>query len=142
MPVPSIVIDANVIVSAIRSRLGASYRLLNLIDSGKYQASISVALALEYESVVKRLVGQVPLTLEELDDILSYVYANANKCHVSYLWRPFLKDPKDDMVLELAIAASSDYIVTYNRRDFRGAKRFGIGVCTPRELLAEIGELS
>ena len=64
-----------------------------------------------------------------------------NHQQVFYLWRPFLRDPRDDMVLELAVAADCDMIVTYNERDFRGVEKFGLRVITPRVFLQEIGEL-
>jgi predicted nucleic acid-binding protein len=57
------------------------------------------------------------------------------------LWRPFSRDPKDDMVLELAVAARCEVIITFNKRDFHGAESFGIGVLTPGEFLRKIGEL-
>jgi len=61
---------------------------------------------------------------------------------IHYLWRPFLPDPKDDMVLEIAVAGQCEYIVTYNEKDFRGAAQFGVKVVTPQAFLEEIGELS
>jgi predicted nucleic acid-binding protein len=59
---------------------------------------------------------------------------------IYYLWRPFLRDPKDDMVLELAVSSDSRTIITHNHRDFRGAEQVGLRVLTPREFLREIGE--
>jgi predicted nucleic acid-binding protein len=58
-----------------------------------------------------------------------------------FLWRPYLKDPEDDMVLELAVTANCDFIVTYNIKDFKGAEEFGVEVITPQEFLERIGEL-
>lgn len=58
-----------------------------------------------------------------------------------YLWRPFLRDPNDDMVVEAAVTGGCDSIVTFNSRDFAGVEQFGIRVMTPREFLFEIGEL-
>jgi len=136
-----IVIDTNVLIAALRSRKGASHRLLLLVNSGKFEISVSVPLVLEYEDVAKRLVKDIPLTEQDIDDILDYLCAVANRRKVFYLWRPFLKDSKDDMVLELAVAANCDFIVTYNKKDFQGAERFGIGIVTPKEFLEEIGEL-
>jgi len=136
-----IVIDTNVLAAALQSKRGASYRLLMLINSGKFTIHISVPLVLEYEDVVKRLLADIPLTEQDIDDILDYLCAVAQQEQIFYLWRPFLKDPKDDMVLELAVTASCDFIVTYNKRDFQGAERFGLRVVTPKEFLEEIGEL-
>jgi putative PIN family toxin of toxin-antitoxin system len=141
MEKPNIVIDTNVVVSALRSRRGASHRLLLLVDSGKFQTNLSVPLFLEYEEVCKRLLGEIALTEADLDAILDYLCRTAKHHRVFYLWRPLLRDSGDDMVLELAVAASCDVIVTHNTGDFRGAERFGIRVRTPREFLQDIGEL-
>lgn len=136
-----IVVDTNVLAAALRSRRGASYKLLRLVDSGKFAIHVSVPLVLEYEDVAKRLLAEIPLTEQDVDDILDYLCAIAGRQQIFYLWRPFLKDVKDDMVLELAVAAHCDFIVTYNKRDFQGSDRFGLRVVTPREFLEEIGEL-
>jgi putative PIN family toxin of toxin-antitoxin system len=141
MGVPDIVIDTNLIVSALRSRRGASHLLITLIDSGKFRVNVSVPLVLEYEDATKRLVGQIALTAAEVDDILDYICAVAERRRVFFLWRPCLKDPKDDMVLEVAVSGRCDFLVTYNARDFAGAAQFGIRVVTAREFLREIGEL-
>ena len=136
-----IVIDTNVLAAALQSRRGASYKLLMLIGSSKFNFHISVPLVLEYEDVAKRLLEDIPLTEQDIDDILDYLCAVAQHQQIFYLWRPFLKDPKDDMVLELAVTANCDFIVTYNKKDFRGVERFGLRVVTPKEFLEEIGEL-
>jgi len=142
MSVPQIVIDTNVLVAALRSRRGAAFKLLMLIDSGKFEVNISVPLVLEYEDAAKRLVGKIALTARDIDAIIDYICAVAHRRTIFYLWRPFLKDPKDDMVLELAVTASCDYIVTYNKGDFAGAEQFGLQVVTAKEFLQNIGELS
>ena len=142
MAQPQIAIDSNVLVAALRSRRGASYKLLKLIDSGKFEINISVPLILEYEDAAKRLLGEIPLTARNIDDILDHICQVANQRNIFYLWRPFLKDPKDDMVLELAVTANCDVIVTYNKEDFQGAEQFGLRRVTPKEFLQEIGELS
>jgi putative PIN family toxin of toxin-antitoxin system len=136
-----IVIDTNVIVSALRSRRGASYRLLSLIESEKFEVNISVPLVVEYEDASKRLIGEIPLTASDIDDLIDYICKTANRWLIYYLWRPLLKDPKDDMILELAITAACDAIVTYNKSDFQGSDRFGIRLITPKEFLEEIREL-
>lgn len=138
---PQIVIDTNVLVAALRSRRGASYRLLSLIDSGKFEVNVSVPLVLEYEDAAKRLVGEFALTVRDIDNIIDYVCAVAQHRRVFYLWRPFLRDPKDDMVLELAVSANCDTIVTFNVDDFEGVDEFGLRVMTPRDFLRKIGEL-
>lgn len=61
---------------------------------------------------------------------------------IYYLWRPFLRDPMDDMVLEAAVESEPDFMVTHNVRDFKGVEQFGLEAITPRELLEKIKELS
>ena len=142
MAVPEIVIDTNVLVAALRSQSGASHKLLMLLSSGKYQTNISVPLAIEYEDAAKQLIGKkASLKASDVDDILDYVFAIAHRRKIFYLWRPLLSDPKDDMILELAVSAGCDIIVTYNKDDFSEAKQFGIRILTALEFLKEIGEL-
>lgn len=140
---PQIVIDTNVFIAALRSRQGAAYKLLALIDSEKFETNVSVPLILEYEDAAKRLIGtpSVALTAHDIDNVLDYICAIANHQAIFYLWRPFLKDPKDDMILELAVTSASAFIVTYNQRDFQGVDQFGIQVVTAKEFLKIIGEL-
>jgi putative PIN family toxin of toxin-antitoxin system len=139
MPVYQIVIDTNVWIAALRSKRGASYKLLSLIDSGKFEANLSVPLVLEYEDAAKRLIGEIPLTERDIDDILDYVCTVAQHRKIYYLWRPFLTDPRDDMVLELAVTAQCEFIVTFNQSDFAGVEQFGLSALTPREFLQKIG---
>lgn len=136
-----IVVDTNVFISALRSQHGASYRLFMLLESGQFEINLSVPLAAEYEAVSKEMARKLGLTLQDLDDILNYVIGASNRHLIHYLWRPFLKDPKDDMVLELAVAAGCDAIVTYNKRDFIGVEQFNLQVLTAQEFLAQIGAL-
>jgi predicted nucleic acid-binding protein len=96
----------------------------------------------EYEDVATRLLGEIALTEEDIDHILDYICKVGNHRDIYYLWRSFLKDPKDDMVLELAVVAGCEFIVTYNKNDFRGVNIFGIRVVTAREFLQEIGVIS
>lgn len=139
MKPPRIVLDTNVLVSALRSRRGASYRLLTLIDSGIYEPVVSVPLVLEYEAAAKRLIKETRLTARDIEAVIDFICSQALNGKVFYLWRPQLKDPQDDMVLEAAVAAHCTHIVTFNCRDFEGAERFGIQAVTPQAFLAEIG---
>ena len=137
-----IVIDTNVLIAALSSRRGASYRLFMLLGSAKFGINISVPLILEYESIGKRLVGDMPYTEQDVEDVIEYFCSIASQWKIYYLWRMLLQDPKDELILELAIVANCDVIVTFNKRDFRGAEQFGIEVMTPKEFLEKIGELS
>lgn len=70
-----------------------------------------------------------------VDDVLDFVCSVAYHQAIFFLWRPALRDPGDDMVLELAVAAGADFVVTFNTRDFAGSERFGLRVVRPGELL-------
>ena len=135
-------IDTNVFLSALRSDKGASFLLLMLVgQSSLFDFNLSVPLVLEYEDVAKRP-GLVPLlSTQVIDNILDYLCSAACLRTIFFLWRPLLKDPKDDMVLELTVEAQCDYIVTFNRKDFVGSDRFGVTVVTPQEFLRKIGAI-
>lgn len=139
---PSVVIDTNVLIAALRSRRGASFKVISLMDRGLFQLSVSVPLVLEYESVAKRISKSLGIKYSDIDDILDYICHIASHRKIYYLWRPFLRDPADDMVLEVAVESESDFIVTHNIRDFIGIEQFGIKAITPKQLLKKIGELS
>jgi predicted nucleic acid-binding protein len=70
-----------------------------------------------------------------VDRFLDDLADRANRHAIFYLVRPFLSDPDDELILELAVASASGYIVTHNREDFRDAGRFGVAVLTPGEFL-------
>jgi len=135
-----IVLDTNVLVAALRFKRGASNKLLSMIDSGKFQIAISVPLLIEYEDVLKRELLHIPLNRDEINDILDCLCALADKKEIYFLWRPFLKDPKDDMVLELAVESRSNYIVTHNVDDFKRIERFNVKAIKPKDFLKVIGE--
>ena len=103
---------------------------------------IQIVMVLEYEDVAKRMSDEIGLSLRAIDDIIDYLCSVAIRHQIHYLWRPVLPDPKDDMVLEVAVAGERDFIVTYNGKDFRGAEQFGIQVLIPNDFLEQIGALS
>ncbi len=138
---PSIVMDTSVWIAALGSRLGASFRLLEGIDSRRFVLNVSVPLILEYESVAKREAKRLGLTTGDIDDLIDYICAVAKHWQISYLWRPTLSDPGDEMILELAVTARSSAIITFNEKDFSAASQFGIRILRPGVFLKEIGDL-
>lgn len=94
-------------------------------------------LVLEHESVAKRFARELGLTFGDIDDLIDYLCREGRQREIFYLWRPFLPDPLDDMVLELAVEASAEFIVTHNLRDFRDVDQFGIEVIGPGAFLRE-----
>ena len=133
-----IVIDTNVLVSALRSRRGASFKLVSVLPSDEFSMAISVPLVLEYEDALKRLESSA-ITSQDIGNFVDFLCKIGHHQEIFFLWRPFLPDPSDDHVLEVAVAAGCDAIVTYNKRDFKGIERFGLRVLDPREFLSEIG---
>lgn len=134
---PKIVIDTNIIISALKSRKGAANKLLSVIGDDKYVSCISVPLVLEYEEVMTRIFPKMPKT--DINDFLDYICKQSLQSPIYYLWRPILKDPKDDMVLEIAVASAADFIITYNIKDFLLVKDFGIELASPRDILVVTG---
>lgn len=124
--------------AGLRSKRGASYKLLEHLNSGKFEINLSVPLVLEYEEVLLRKQSTINFTDKELGQILDYLCRIANLHEVHFLWRPILNDPKDDMILDLAVRANCRHIVTYNTRDFSGVNQFGIQVVTAQEFLKAI----
>jgi putative PIN family toxin of toxin-antitoxin system len=136
---PRVVIDTNVFVSALRSSRGASYQLLRHVGGSSFEIALSVPLVLEYEDAAKRMSEATGLSEQDVDDILDYLCGVGHLQEVHFLWRPVLRDPGDDHVLELAAEAGCETIVTHNVKHFAGCETFGIRAITPGEFLRQIG---
>jgi putative PIN family toxin of toxin-antitoxin system len=135
------VVDTNVILSALRSKQGASYRLLQLVRDPRWRMHVSVALLLQYEAVARREAVPLHASLVEVDKFIDYLSAASEHQVIYFAWRPQLVDPNDEFILELAVAAGASHIITFNKADFRGAEKFGINVVEPRDFLRTIGEI-
>ena len=133
-----VVLDSNVLVSALRSRRGASFQLVTLLRAGRFEVALSVPLALEYEAVLRRHATELGLARDEADRLVDYLCDVGYRQTIHFLWRPTLTDPRDEFILELAVAANSNAIVTHNVRDFAGASRFAVQVMTPGDFLATL----
>ena len=134
-----VVLDTNVLVAALRSKRGASYRLVRLIGKGNWRLNISVALALEYEDVLKRTDVLPGYNEAEVDELWDYLFSVSNLVSFVLRRRPSLRDPDDERILEVA-AQCRAMIITHNTRDFVGVERFGVSVKTPAEFLKILGE--
>lgn len=131
----NIVLDTNVLLTALKSSRGTSYRLLTMLEGNYFQLHVSTPLIAEYESVLKR--GHLALSEQQIVDVIDFICARAIHHKIFYLWRPTLKDPDDDFVLELAVKADAS-IITWNLADFKRATKFAVNVMTPRELLKQL----
>jgi putative PIN family toxin of toxin-antitoxin system len=129
-----VVLDTSVLVAGWRSRNGASFEILRLVPHGIFELVVSVPLVVEYEAVLLRHRSGAQ-TAEHVTDLVDYLCAQAHHQAIFYLWRPCLSDPGDDMVLELAVAAQAQSIVTHNIKDFAVAEQFGITPIAPGAFL-------
>lgn len=132
------VIDTNVLIAAIRSPAGASARLLHMALTGRMTVLASVPLFVEYESVATRVehLHAASVRREEVINLLDALASVIVPVEIHYLWRPQLRDPADDMVLEAAVNGRAQTIVSFNAPDFLPAtERFGLKVVGPGELL-------
>ena len=129
------ILDTSVLVSGLRSNRGASHLIIKALRAGDLKVSVSVALLLEYESVLLRP-GLIPgFTPEELSRIIDGICLMAQHHKIFFAWRPFLTDPNDDLVLEVAVAASAPYIITHNISDFAASVSLGVRAITPSAAL-------
>jgi predicted nucleic acid-binding protein len=134
-----VVLDTNVLVAAARSRTGASFALVSSIPTPAFRPCLSVGLHAEWQAVLTREPNLPPgLTPDDSLGFLRYLASQAHLQEVHFLWRPFLPDPSDDMVLELAFAAGCRHIITHNERDFRGSEQLGIAAISPGAFLTLI----
>ena len=136
-----VVLDTSVIVAALRSRTGASNRLLELVAVGRLQPLVTTPLFLEYEEVLQRPEHRLVTgkTLEDIERFLAAFASAATAVEVNFRWRPQLSDPDDELVLEAAVNGKAEALVTHNVSDFRDVDRlFGLRVVTPGELVKEL----
>jgi putative PIN family toxin of toxin-antitoxin system len=137
---PKLLIDTNVLVAATRNRRGPSFALMQLVRLEKVTVCCSPALFLEYEEVLKRpdQLAASGLLASDIDAILSELAGKITPVKTHYQWKPQLRDPADEMVLEAAVNAQAQAIVTYNLRDFGPAKLFGIPVLNPEQTFKQL----
>lgn len=133
-----IVLDTNVLISASRSRRGASFQVVSRIGTDACDFAVSVPLVLEYEEALLRHRSATELSKDDVLAIVDYICLVAKRQPIFFLWRPILTDPRDDMVAEVAIASGSEAIVTHNRSDFTKMIDLGMRVLTPAEFFAKI----
>ncbi|MHB8167047.1 MAG: putative toxin-antitoxin system toxin component, PIN family [Sulfuricella sp.] len=131
-----IILDTSVLVSAVRSRNGASYQLLSMLPSRDFEIALTVALYTEWQAVLTRSEHLPPgVTVDATLRFLRYLASIAYLQDVHFLWRPFLRDPDDDMVLECAVASGSQFIVTHNMKDFRRVEELKVQAIKPADFL-------
>jgi len=137
--VQRIVIDSNVVVAAVRSNRGWSYRLIFALGADpRWQSFVSAPLLLEYAEQIHDRHHTPHWSATERDDFLDYLCASSRWCDIHFLWRPMLPDEDDHLVLEAAVASAAQTIVTFNKRDLAAAEDFGIALMTPKQILLSL----
>ena len=131
-----IVLDTSVLVAAARSRRGASFRLVSMLPTPAFEIALTVPVYTEWQAVMTRP-EHLPdgVTADMALSFLRYLASVAHLQDVHYLWRPCLRDPDDDMLLECAVASGSAFIVTHNVKDFRGVEALSVQALTPANFL-------
>ena len=135
---PKALLDTNILVAGLSSQSGASFALLGNALQGRFELLASPALWLEYEAVLKRpsIVALHQLASSTVDDVLNALAGRVTPVQSHYLWRPQLRDPKDEMVLEAAINGQASHLVTLNVRDFiPAASHWRIELISPGSFL-------
>jgi putative PIN family toxin of toxin-antitoxin system len=135
------VLDTDVLVAAVRSDRGASRVLLTAALEERYSVLVSVPLMLQYESVLTRSehLAVARISSADVEVLLDAIALVIEPIRISYLWRPILPDPGDDLVLETAVNGRAEVIVTFNRRDFKpAATHFGIEILGPGDAVKRL----
>jgi putative PIN family toxin of toxin-antitoxin system len=136
-----VAIDTDVMVAARRSRSGASNALLRALRAGQLEAVASVPMMLEYEAVLMRPEQRqaTGMSVQDVEVFLDALAALLIPVTPYFLWRPRLRDPDDEMVLDAAVSGGVDAIVTFNVQDFLpGASQFNLQILTPGEALRQL----
>jgi putative PIN family toxin of toxin-antitoxin system len=133
-----VVIDTNVLHAGLYSASGASHQILRRVEHRIVTPILSTTLLFEYEEVLKRNQRSLGLSDGAVNEVLDGLCLLGEPRKIHFLWRPHLTDPKDDHVLELAVAAGGVDIVTHNVKDFKNAASLGIRILTPAKLLGEL----
>jgi putative PIN family toxin of toxin-antitoxin system len=136
-----VVVDTSVLVAGLRSQLGVSNRVLVAIAERRVRPLVTTAVFLEYEAVLRRAEQRLATGMNEADveGFLRALAAAAEPVEISFRWRPQLRDPADELVLEAAVNGRAEAIVTHNVADFEHVSgHFGVRTITPGQLLKEL----
>ena len=135
----TIVIDTNILISALIGADGLSRELLKGCFKGRYKPLISNALFQECEAISRRkeIKDRCPLSEPEINELLAAYYSVCQWTPIYYLWRPNLKDEGDNFLVELAVAGNAACIITKNGKDLKRSELHfpSLRVLTPEEFL-------
>ncbi|MCX7097697.1 MAG: putative toxin-antitoxin system toxin component, PIN family [Methylococcales bacterium] len=129
--------DTNVLFAGLYSANGASYKVLHYLAARRLSLALSTPLLFEYEDVLKRNRDILNLSDFEIETVLDNLCAFGQPQKIHFLWRPYLPDAKDDMVLELAVASHAN-IITHNPKNYLQALNVGVTAIPPKTLLERL----
>ena len=118
--------------------MGNSFKVLEALGTDLFEIALSVPLVLEYESILKKYLDRTIYSDQRIEGILDSICSIGIETKVFFLWRPILSDGFDDHILEVAVAGQCDSIVTFNKRHFVPARKFGLEVLEPKEFIGLI----
>jgi putative PIN family toxin of toxin-antitoxin system len=134
-------LDTNILYQALSSTEGASYWILQKVREGKFQIALSVPVFHEYQDVLsrKKSLRDFELQLSDVEKFLRFIAYIGKTFNIFFLFRPNLKDEKDNMLVELSITSQSDYLITSNIKDFKNAElKFDqLKIITPGDFIKE-----
>jgi putative PIN family toxin of toxin-antitoxin system len=136
-----VVLDTSVLVAGLRSQPGASSRVLYAVAERRCIPLVTTAVFLEYEAVLLRSEQRLAtgMSPEDVEGFLAAFASAAEPVELNFLWRPQLRDPADELMLEAAVNGRAEALVTHNVGDFQSATaRFGVRTLTPGAILKEI----
>ena len=135
-----VTIDTSVLFQAFHSRRGASFQILQKVRYGEITMAVSLPVFQEYRDLLSRddVRKQLALGPEDVETLLQFIATVARPTSIRFVWRPNLRDENDNMVMELALAGGSEYLITRNTRDFlldTDLSNEEVTVVTPAEFL-------
>jgi putative PIN family toxin of toxin-antitoxin system len=136
-----VVLDTSVLVAGLRSRLGASNQVLRNVAEGRCIPLVTTAVFLEYEAVLLRPEHRLAtgMSPEDVEGFLAAFASAAEPVELNFMWRPQLRDPADELMLEAAVNGRADALVTHNVGDFQSVTgRFGVRTLSPGAYLKEL----
>lgn len=130
------VMDTNVLYSALRSRLGASFAVFVALRHDRWRAVVSNHLLHEYEELLKARASELSLSAADVDTLLDAICARAEEWKLAPGWIPILADADDEPLVQLAYDSGARRIITHNVRDLAPAAALRIEVLPPRSFSA------
>lgn len=136
-----VVLDTDVLIAGLRSPSGASAEIIRLARRGELTLMASVSLFMEYEAKCTLPIHYqaAGLTAVEADIFINTLASMIKPVKTHYLWRPQLRDPADEMVLEAAVNGGAQALVSFNQKHFGlTPQRFGIQLMLPSQFLRSL----